>query len=153
MLADEKPEEKSIFRNPFVYTTALIAVAVVYLGFVFFSRWEENREIEERAKAKEREEAARAVEMMGGNRLEIQSFSGSPGILRRGETAQLCYGVANAKTVRIDPPPKEPVWPSYARCVNVAPTKDTTYTLTVEDGKGNSKTEKLTIQVKKDGKR
>ena len=153
MLANEKPEEKSIFRKPFLYTTTLIVVAVVYVGFVFFSRWLENRSIEERAKAREREEAARAVEMMGGNRLEIQSFSASPGILRRGETAQLCYGVANAKTVRIEPPPREPVWPSYARCVNVAPTKDTTYTLTVEDGKGNSKTEKLTIQVKKDGKR
>src|SRR2546425_13244674 len=98
MLADEKHEEKSIFRNPFVYTTTLIAVAVVYLGFVFFSRWEENRTIEERAKAKEREEAARAVEMMGGNRLEIQSFSGSPGILRRGGEAAVGYGVGHRQT-------------------------------------------------------
>ena len=73
MLADEKPEEKSIFRNPFVYTTTLIAVAVVYVGFVFFSRWEENRTIEERAKAKEREEAARAVEMMGPPRRHPQA--------------------------------------------------------------------------------
>src|SRR2546428_11407894 len=94
MLADEKPEEKSIFRNPFVYTTTLIAVAVVYVGFVFFSRWEENRTIEERAKAKEREEAARAVELMGGNRLGIQSFSGSPRSLRRGggEALVSCVG-------------------------------------------------------------
>src|SRR3989442_6852373 len=106
MLADEKPEEKSIFRNPFVYTTTLIAVAVVYVGFVFFSRWEENRAIEERAKAKEREEAARAVEIMGGNRLEIQSFSGSPGILRRGGAGQVLFGVGRAKTGAGDTRPK-----------------------------------------------
>src|SRR2546427_5673515 len=106
MLADEKPEEKSIFRNPFVYTTTLIAVAVVYVGFVFFSRWEENRTIEERAKAKEREEAARAVEMMGGNRLEIQSFSGSPRILRRGETGLVWYGGGEEQRGGVNPPAK-----------------------------------------------
>src|SRR2546427_13051131 len=108
MLADEKPEEKSIFRNPFVYTTTLIAVAVVYVGFVFFSRWEENRTIEERAKAKEREEAARAVEMMGGNRLEIQRFSGSPRILRRGRAAQVGYGAGNAQNGATGSAAREP---------------------------------------------
>src|SRR2546428_13758399 len=110
MLADKKPGEKSIFRNPFVYTTTLIAVAVVYVGFVFFSRWEENRAIEERAKAKEREEAARAVEMMGGNRLEIQSFSGSPGILRRGGGGQVWLGGGEAEKGREETAPQGRGW-------------------------------------------
>ena len=71
-----------------------------------------------------------------------------PPLIRRGETAQLCYGVSNAKTVRIEPRPACGVWPSLARCVEVAPTKDTAYSLTAEDGKGNTKTATVEVKVK-----
>ena len=47
----------------------------------------------------------------------------------------MCYGVANAKTVSIDPP-VEGVWPSVARCLNVSPRRTTVYTLTASDGAG-----------------
>jgi hypothetical protein len=84
---------------------------------------------------------------MGGRELGIQSFYGSPGVVKRGETAQLCYGVANAKTVTLEPQ-SEPVWPSYSRCVDVKPTKTTTYTLTAQDANGHSVTQSLEIKVK-----
>ncbi|MBZ5700612.1 MAG: hypothetical protein LAN84_02055 [Acidobacteriia bacterium] len=61
--------------------------------------------------------------------------------------AQLCYGVANAKKVTLEPP-VGPVWPSYSRCLDVSPTKDTTYTLTVEDGQGHSMSQTVTLQVR-----
>ncbi len=144
---DANPEPKSIFGNPLLYTSLALLVALVYVGWTFFSRWQENRELEQKAVEKKREEDRRTVEAMGGNRLEILSFYASPGVIRRGETSQLCYGVANAKTVRLEPH-SGAVWPSYARCVDVAPTKTTTYTLAAEDAAGNTKTATLTLQVR-----
>jgi hypothetical protein len=135
------------FRNPLLYTSFLLAIAALYVGWVFFSRRQDRREFEEKAAAKKREEDRRAVEMMGGNRFEILTFYASPGAIHRGETAQVCYGVSNTKTVRLEPQ-SNPVWPSLARCVDVAPKKDTTYTLSIEDGNGNTKTATLTIQVR-----
>jgi len=88
------------------------------------------------------------VETLGGNKFDILNFYASPGKIRRGESAQLCYGVSNAKTVRLDPPAGD-VWPSYSRCFDVTPSKDTTYTLTADDGQGNTKTASLTIEVRR----
>jgi len=85
--------------------------------------------------------------MLGGNQFAILNFYASPGEIRRGETAQLCYGVSNAKTVRIEPQTSA-VWPSYSRCVDVAPKKDTTYTLTAEDAAGHIKTATVTVKVR-----
>jgi hypothetical protein len=147
MPPDPNREPYTGFRNPLLYTSFLLAIAALYVGWVFFSRRQDRREFEEKAAAKKREEDRRAVEMMGGNRFEILTFYASPGAIHRGETAQVCYGVSNTKTVRLEPQ-SNPVWPSLARCVDVAPKKDTTYTLTIEDGKGNTKTATLTVQVR-----
>jgi hypothetical protein len=147
MSSDPNREPYTGFRNPLLYTSFLLAIAALYVGWVFFSRRQDRREFEEKAAAKKREEDRRAVEMMGGNRFEILTFYASPGAIHRGETAQVCYGVSNTKTVRLEPQ-SNPVWPSLARCVDVAPKKDTTYTLTIEDGKGNTKTATLTVQVR-----
>src|SRR3989449_10682793 len=88
-----------------------------------------------------------ALEQMGGKELAIQNFYASPGTIRRGETVQLCYGVANAKTVKLEPQSNS-VWPSYSRCVDVTPTKSTTYTLTIADTAGNTKTQSLEVKVR-----
>jgi hypothetical protein len=127
---------------------ALLAVALVY---IFFSRWWENRRIDRAAQEKQdavRAEAdRRAVEMMGGNRFEILAFYSVPGAIRRGESSQLCYGVSNAKAVRIEPF-ADALRPSYSRCVSVAPRKTTTYTFTAEDAEGHSKTATTEVQVR-----
>lgn len=147
MLADSLEQPKSLLRNPLIYSSLLILIAALYVGWIMVSRWEENREIERREAEKKREDNRQAVEMMGGNRFEILSFYASPGIVRKGESVTLCYGVANAKKVTLEPQ-SNPVWPSYARCVDVAPVKDTTYTLTAEDAAGQVKTETLTVKVR-----
>jgi hypothetical protein len=147
MSPNPDPKPLTGFRNPLLYTSILIAIAALYVGWVFFSRRQERREFEQRAAERKREENRRAVEIMGGDRFEILSFYASPGSIHRGETAELCYGVSNAKSVRLEPQ-SSPVWPSLARCVEVAPKKDTTYTLTIEDGKGNTRTATLTIEVR-----
>jgi hypothetical protein len=78
-------------------------MARLYVGWVFFLRWRENRAIVDKAATKKKAEDQRAGELLGGNRFEILSFYASPGVIRRGETSPLCYGVANAKTVRLEP--------------------------------------------------
>jgi hypothetical protein len=130
---------------------AVILLAAFYSGGIILSRWRDNRALKWEASAKqgreERSEAQRSVEALGGNEFGILSFYAMPGNILRGETAQLCYGVSNAKAAHIEPD-AEPVWPSYSRCLPVAPKKDTTYTLTAEDSRGNKKTATVLVTVR-----
>ena len=139
-------ERKSHWKNPLIYTSSLLVIALLYVGYTFYSRRQENRAIEQKAAAQKLEEDRKTVEMLGGKELDIQQLYATPAI-RRGEKAQLCYGVANAKTVKLEPP-AGPMWPSYARCIDVSPTKSTTYTLTAEDGAGHSKSQSVDIKVR-----
>jgi hypothetical protein len=149
MNAAPPPVEKSIWRNPFVYTGAILFLVAIYVGWIVFSRWSENRQIDRRARdaaaQKQQEQDRRTVEQMGGSELSIQSFYGNSQI-RRGQSAQLCYGVANAKKVTLDPPAGQ-VWPSYSRCLDVSPSKTTTYTLTASDDDGHSASQTFTVKV------
>jgi len=149
MTAAPPSVEKSIWKNPFVYSGGILFIVAIYVGWIVFSRWYGNRQIERRARdafvQKQQEQDRRAVEQMGGSELSIQSFYGNSQILR-GQSAQLCYGVANAKKVTLDPP-AGPVWPSYARCLDVSPTKTTTYTLTASDDAGHSASQTFTVKV------
>ena len=140
---------KPVWKNPFVYTGALIVVLAIYVGWIAFSRWNENRTIEQQARdvaaEKQREHDKNTVEQMGGSELAIQSFYGNSTI-KRGQTAQLCYGVANAKKVTLEPQ-SSPVWPSYSHCVDVTPNTTTTYTLTASDAAGHSFSQTFTVKV------
>jgi len=147
MLNDRDSGRPNALRNPLLYSAVTLAITALVVGWIFFSRWRENREFDERAAERVREQDARTVQLMGGDALQIQYFYGSPATIHRGETAQLCYGVANAKKVSLDPPVKD-VWPSYGQCVDVSPKKDTTYTLSAQDAAGNTKTAKATIGVR-----
>jgi hypothetical protein len=151
MTADPNHKPLSGFRNPLLYTSILMIFALIYVAGTFYMRRQQNREIEERA-AEAAEAAKRAndrqtVEQLGGNEFKILNFYATPPSIHRGETVQLCYGVSNARVVKLEPQPNS-VWPSFSRCVEVAPTKTTEYTLTAEDGSGNSKTSTVTVQVR-----
>lgn len=143
----QKGEGNATLKKVSRYLWIVLAVAVLYTGWTFFSRWWENRAIEQ--KSQERKQAAdqRDAERIGGNRFEILHFYAAPGILRRGETAQLCYGVSNAKAVRVEPKTSE-VWPAASRCIEITPARDTTYTLTAEDAAGQTKTATVEVKVR-----
>jgi hypothetical protein len=133
------------------YSWLVVIAGLLYVGGTIFFRWRENRaidqEMQRKAAAKTAEEDRRIVEGMGGNRFEILSFYATGSTIRRGDSAQLCYGVSNAASVRIDPP-VESLRPSYSRCLDVSPRKTTTYTLTAVDAQGNTKTATAVVRVR-----
>lgn len=146
MSTDTSGEPYARARAVLRYSWIVLGVVSLLVGWVLFSRWQENRAIEQRAREKKREENQHTFEMLGGNQFEILQFYASPGVIRRGQTTELCYGVSNAKTVRLEPP-SDGVWPSLSRCVEVAPRRDTTYTLIAEDAGGHARTATLSVKV------
>ena len=151
MLPQPGSPPKSIFKNPSLYSYTVLIIAILSVAWIFFSRWEQNRSFEHRVRQertqKQLEDDRATLEQMGGKELAIQTFYATPGSVRRGETVQLCYGVANAKTVTLEPQ-SNPVWPSYSRCVDVTPAKTTTYTLTIADAAGHTKSQSLEVLVR-----
>ncbi|HEY1471262.1 MAG TPA: hypothetical protein VGF61_19625 [Candidatus Acidoferrum sp.] len=142
---------QSPWKNPFFYSGAVLACVAIYVGFVLLTRYQSNRDFERRNAAQkaeqQREDDRRAVEQLGGSEPAIRSLYVSPPVIHRGEKAQLCYDVANAKSVTLDPPEGE-VWPSHSRCVDLAPKKTTTYTLTITDASGKTATQNVELQVR-----
>src|ERR1039457_4204478 len=68
--------------------------------------------------------------------VRIVQFYASVRALTAGDKALLCYGVENAKAVRIAPLSQE-VYPSFNRCLEIVPEHTTHYTILAEgfDGK------------------
>jgi hypothetical protein len=151
MASDPVSEPKSLLKNPLMYSSAVLGVVVLGVAFVMYSRWQDRRNFDRQAAQeraeKQHEQDRLAVEQLGGKELAILNFYASPTAIRRGESARLCYGVANAKSVKLEPQ-SEPVWPSGARCVDVTPEKSTTYTLTIEDASGKTQSQDVEVEVR-----
>jgi hypothetical protein len=78
--------------------------------------------------------------------VRILQFYSSVGVIKAGETALLCYGVENAKSVRIAPM-MEGESPSPNRCLEVAPLRTTHYTILAEGFDGRVVMQSLTLPV------
>ena len=147
----QTPSQKSLFKNPYLYSGIVFAVVLGYVAFLLFSRYESNRAFEQRnaekASEQRRADDRATVEQLGGSEFAIRSLYVSPGIIHRGESAQLCYDVANAKTVTLDPP-EGGVWPSHYRCLDLSPKKTTTYTLTISDANGKTLSQTVQLRVR-----
>ena len=137
---------ESTLRKLLPYTTAGLAIAILYVAWTFFSRWHDNSVIQRSADAEKAKAEAKIVEMYGSGKLKVLNFYATPGIVARGRKGLICYGVANAKTVRIEPG-VEALAPSISRCVEISPLKDTQYTLTAEDESGHSETKSVLVKV------
>jgi len=149
MNSEPQTGQKSPLKNPFVYSSLLILVVAIYVGWIVFSRHQGNRAYEQRAEEqqakKQREQDQAAIEQLGGSELSIQMLYATPQI-HRGETAQVCFGVANAKRVTLEPQNNK-VWPSHNLCVDVKPTKTTTYTLTAIGADDKNVVQQVTVEV------
>lgn len=149
-----EPEFRATPRRGMRYyrvgSAVVLLLAICYVGWVFFSRWQQNRAIAEKAAeaaAAKRTQDQQTFQAMGGNSFEILAFYASPPAIGRGDSASLCYSVSNAKNVTLNPPSNVRVWPSYERCVSVSPHKTTTYTLTAIDAAAHTKSAQATIEV------
>lgn len=151
MLVQPDTPAKSVYRNPLLYSSVVLVGAALAVSWILLSRWEETQNIENRAKEKkarqEQEQDRISMEQLGGRDLAIQNFYASAGAIYRGQSVQLCYGVANAKSVKLEPQPN-PVWPSNTRCVKITPSKTTIYTLTITGAAGDTKTQSLEVIVR-----
>jgi hypothetical protein len=148
---DPQPARKSPLKNPFLYTWLVLVVVAAYVVFLLLQRYESNRALErnaaERAAEQRRADDRAAIEQLGGSELAIRAFYATPAAIHRGQSSQLCYDVANVKTVSLDPPAGE-VWPSHNRCLNVSPSKSTTYTLTITGASGKSISQSVELSVR-----
>ncbi len=151
MFAGPKEGERRGWNRALRYSWLAVGVVFLYVAGTVLLRWQENRKIDlenaRKAAAQQAAEDRRAVESMGGNRFEILAFYATPPQVRRGDRVQLCYAVANAVSVKIDPE-VEALRPSYSRCVDVFPRKSTTFTLSAVDAAGNTKTASAEVRVR-----
>jgi CHASE3 domain sensor protein len=76
----QEPETKtmSFNRKLWLVFSAAALVLVIYVGWIFYSRWHENSEINQEVKTehaqKEKQQAADTVETLGGEEFKIISF-------------------------------------------------------------------------------
>jgi hypothetical protein len=82
----------------------------------------------------------------GPQAVRITQFYAATPKVGHGDKTMLCYGVENAKSVRLSPPVEE-VWPALARCFDVVPPHTTKYTLTAEDAQGQTASQTAVIEV------
>ncbi|HKE24265.1 MAG TPA: hypothetical protein VKB88_18010 [Bryobacteraceae bacterium] len=120
-----------------------IGLGVLYNVWVFTSRQSART-----AGSDDRSSAIIAPENLGGS-VKIVQFYARDGIVIEGRSTVLCYGVLNAKSVRLEPSIAD-VWPSVNRCVDIHPARETRYTLTAEGADGRSVSESFNVQVAAD---
>lgn len=123
-----------------------VLAVVGWTAWVLYSRSAENRRIEAEAAEKRVESDSRILRELGSE-VRILTFYANPPVLRRGEQGLLCYGAANAKSVRIEPA-VEGVSPSLSRCVEVRPGGTTDYTLYAADSAGKTVEQTISVQVR-----
>jgi hypothetical protein len=134
-------------RRVVFWLSLVILVALIYDGWIFYSRRTGNREAVQVQADKEVNQERKTIDAYGGGGLKILSFYAAPGTIARGGHTSLCYSVTGAKTVRMEPA-VDAVWPALTRCVQVSPKKDTEYKLIAEDEAGHSVTQSIAVAVK-----
>ncbi len=117
-----------------------------YLFWTFNNRKEADAEFQKRADQKQTEAGRRFRAAYGDDAVKIVGFLIQPNEIQRGQEAKFCYGVLNAKVVRLDPP-IDAVHPAMSYCFNASPKQTTTFTLTAEDAQGKSVEAKAVVRV------
>jgi hypothetical protein len=122
-----------------------VVLAAAYLAFVLLARSAGNREIERKIESRTAEKY-KAVPASGGTDVKITQFYAESGQLSAGERTLVCYGVENARAVRLEPP-AEPLDPTPNRCFWVAPKRTTTFKLVAQGTSGAEVSQSFTITV------
>ena len=78
--------------------------------------------------------------------VRILRFYASVGEVSPGQSAMLCYGVENARSVHISPPVAN-VYPAASHCLEIVPKHTTHYTIWAEGFDGRVAMQSLTLPV------
>jgi hypothetical protein len=84
-----------------------------------------------------------------GDGAKILQFYARDSVLSEGGKTVLCYGVSDARSVRIDPP-VDGVGPALSRCVEVRPKRETSYTLIAEGSDGRTVSQSVSVRIASD---
>jgi hypothetical protein len=131
-------------RRVATFGAAALAVVLCWLVWVIGERNAAESRME-RARRASRERATQPLDDAKG--VKILQFYTTSGEVIEGKQGIICYGVRNAKSVRIEPP-VENLYPSYSRCFWVEPKQDTTYKLIAEGFDGREVSEEFQVKVK-----
>jgi hypothetical protein len=134
-------------RRLLPYSSILVVLALCCSVWTLVSRQKADRAREQAAEAEKVASDRKIVQAYGDGNLKILSFYANPPAVKNGEKALLCYGVANARSVSIQPQVGA-VTPSLSRCVDVRPRATTEYSLTAQDASGKSDTRSVAVRVR-----
>jgi hypothetical protein len=112
-----------------------------------YQRYESSRAAVEKIRTKESQDASKIVDIYGGSKLKIVAFYTTPAVASAGEKVLVCYSVANATEVSIEPK-IESLKPAISRCVEAHPTHTTIYTLTAKDASSASETRSTEVRIR-----
>lgn len=140
-----------LFKRAQIPLRVAAVIALAYLGYVFLARRTADQRYAEshQLTGPSAEQNAKFASTYGGSALKITQFLARDAVIVEDQTTVLCYGVLNAKSVRIEPPVGD-IYPALNRCVDVSPQHDTKYTLTAEGNDGKTATAEFTLAVKPD---
>ncbi len=110
-------------------------------------RWQGRRAAELEATRQEAEADRQVLNQLGGGELKILAFYADPPVIRRGGKGLLCYGVAAATSVSVEPR-VEDIHPSLSHCVEVKPIASTKYKLRATDAKGKVEIREVGVDVR-----
>jgi hypothetical protein len=128
------------------WTWIPVLLVFAYSGWVLYNRKTYSERLAREHEQKEAAADRQILEKLGSGNLKILMLYANPPVIRRGEKVLLCYGVANADTVRFDPP-VEGAGPSLSRCLETHPTKTASYTLIAEDAAKTVQKSTVTVRV------
>lgn len=135
-------------RRVLPFVTVAVFLALLYDGWVFYSRWNDTRQAEQERAEKEAQAARQTLNRIGGYQLKILNFSAAPAVIQPGGKANVCYSVVNAKTLRLEPPDGD-VYPALSHCLEISPRKTTEYKLIAGDDAGHTVTQSFTLHVER----
>jgi hypothetical protein len=128
------------------WTWIPVLLVFTYSGWVLYSRKSENERIARELEQKQAAADRQVLEKLGSGSLKVLMLYANPPVIRRGQKALLCYGVANATSVRFEPP-VDGAGPSLSRCLETHPTKTASYTLIAEDAAKSVEKSTVTVRV------
>lgn len=128
-----------------------VGAAMTNVMWIWLSRYMDNRRAVDRMEQEQRlarERAGKFYDSLldNGQAVRVIQFYTNSGPVERGEHTILCYGVQNARAVRLDPP-VEKLSPTLSRCVSVEPAQTTTYRLIAEGPDGKRAEAEVTVPV------